>query len=110
MRIVYNRYLPVKGFRAINLFGVVFARKEYKPLNAITLNHEAIHTAQLRELGYLPFYLLYVAEWIFHFVCLRDGMKAYHAISFEREAYSHQTDLTYLDRRTPYAWLDEDGE
>lgn len=33
MKVIYNPILPFKGFAAINLFGVVFARRECKPLS-----------------------------------------------------------------------------
>ena len=49
MKVIYNSLIPFKGFSAINLFGIVFARKEYKELSRRTLNHEAIHTAQMKE-------------------------------------------------------------
>ena len=52
MKVIYNNILPFKGFSAINLFGVVFARKEYEPLRSSTIQHEGIHTAQMKELGY----------------------------------------------------------
>lgn len=45
MKVVYNNLIPFKGFQAMNLFGILFARKEYNPISKITLNHEAIHTA-----------------------------------------------------------------
>lgn len=45
MKIVYNNIIPFKGFAAINLFGIVFARKSAEPLSAATVRHEAIHTA-----------------------------------------------------------------
>ena len=62
MKVIYNSLIPFKGFIAINLFGIVFARKEYKELSRRTLNHEAIHTAQMKEMLYVFFYLWYVIE------------------------------------------------
>lgn len=32
MRVIYSNYLPVKGFRAINLFGIIVARREHGDL------------------------------------------------------------------------------
>lgn len=90
MKIIYNNFLPVKGFSAINLFGVIFARNEYRPLFNQTVRHEKIHTAQMKEWLYLFFYLLYFIEWIF---------KGYRGISFEKEAYDNQDDKEYLTTR-----------
>lgn len=60
MKVIYNKFIPFKGFSAINILGVVFARKEYKPLKWQTLNHEAIHTAQMREMLYIFLSLVYI--------------------------------------------------
>lgn len=96
MKIIYNNIIPFPGFRAINLFGVVFARKKAKPLNATTVRHEQIHTEQMRDLLYVGFYICYLAEWL-----VRLFMKgnAYRNISFEREAYAHQSEPLYIENR-----------
>lgn len=101
MKVVKNNLIPFKGFTAINLFGILFVRKDAR-INAVTLNHERIHTRQMREMLYLPFYIWYLAEWLIRL--LLPG-NAYRNISFEREAYARQADLSYPDRRKPYSWL-----
>ncbi len=40
MIIIYNKFIPLKGFRAMNLCGILFARKEFEPLSVWTINHE----------------------------------------------------------------------
>ena len=102
MKTIYNKHLPIKGYVAINLFGLVFARKECKPLSKVIENHERIHTAQMRELLYAFFYLFYVIEWIVRLFQYRDRKEAYLNISFEREAYSNQNNLGYLKVRKKY--------
>ena len=101
MKIIRNKYIPFKGFRAINLFGILFVRGNAR-ISERTLRHEAIHTAQMKEMLYIFFYLWYVVEWI-----IRLFMKgnAYRNISFEREAYSNEKDLRYLDNRKRFAWI-----
>ena len=100
MKIIRNRFIPFGGFAAINLFGIIFARKEV----AITLrlvNHESIHTAQMKELGYLFFYIFYVLEWIYRLFLPGN---AYRNISFEKEAYRNDFNLNYLKgERRPFA-------
>lgn len=100
MKIIYKGIFPFRGFSAINLFGVVFARREYRPLPTATIRHETIHTAQMRELLYVGFYLCYLAEWLVRL--FRKG-NAYRTISFEREAYAHQFDPGYLKARRRWA-------
>jgi hypothetical protein len=101
MRIIRNKWLPFGKFSAINLFGIVFAKEN---LNEAERNHEYIHTLQQRELLFVGFYVLYFLEWLISLAEHRNLMKAYYAISFEREAYAHQSDMDYKKYRRPYSW------
>lgn len=102
MKIVYNNIIPFKGFTAINLFGVLFVRKEYEgKLSEKTMNHESIHTAQMKELGYIGFYVIYLLEWIYRLIF--HTSTAYRGISFEREAYCNQDYKDYTEYRKPYS-------
>lgn len=105
MKIVYNKYIPFKGFFAINLFGTYFIREENKHIKVSkkTLNHEAIHTEQMKELGYIFFYIWYFIEWLIQ-LCLH-GKAAYYWISFEREAYDNESNYKYLNKRKRYNWF-----
>lgn len=103
MKPIYNKILPIKGFAAINLFGIIFARKEYR-LGQVEINHERIHTRQMIEMLFVFFYLFYLIEWFIKLVYYRDSLKAYRSISFEREAYTFQRDLDYLKKRRVFAW------
>lgn len=98
MKIIINNIIPFKGYKAINLFGVIFARKE---LNIIDKNHEAIHTAQMKELWYIGFYILYFIEWLGLLPIY--GKHAYNNISFEIEAYGNERNISYLKNRPKYA-------
>jgi len=106
MKIIYNSILPIKGYAAINLFGVVFVRKEYNPASPRLLNHESIHTAQMKEMLYIFFYLWYGVEWLIRWVGYGfDTKKAYRNIFFEREAYNNDVNLDYLKKRKLFSWL-----
>lgn len=98
MNVIYNKIIPFKGFKCVNLFGILFVRVGCK-MSETDFNHEAIHTAQMKELLYIGFYILYLTEWVWHLVRLRNANAAYHAISFEREAYAHENDMEYLKTR-----------
>lgn len=102
MKIVQNKFIPPKGFIAITLFGIVFARKE---LNKRTKNHEAIHIRQGNEMLWILFYLCYGIEWIVRLIQFRDKKLAYYNISFEREAYINQLDDEYLNKRKLFSWI-----
>ena len=99
--IVRSRYLPFKGYNAINLFVVIVANPEVK-VDAVMHNHERIHTRQMLELLVVGFYLWYITEWIIRLP--RKG-NSYRRISFEQEAYDHENDLNYLDHRKRFAWI-----
>lgn len=44
MKIIYNRFIPPKGFVLFNFFGVIFARKETEGrISKSDLRHEEIH-------------------------------------------------------------------
>ena len=85
MKIIRNNVIPFRGFRAINLFGVLFVRWN-AAMDGTDFNHEEIHTAQMREMLYVFFYL-----------CQDCHCK--------REAYACESDMGYLQRRKAYAWF-----
>ena len=91
MIVINNTLLPFKGYKAINLFGIILFRKGNK-LDRVIINHERIHTAQMLE--YLIRLLIY-----------RNHRKAYRKISFEQEAYNHASNEQYLQGRKHYAWM-----
>jgi hypothetical protein len=101
MKIVRTGLMPDRKLAAINLFGIVFAPKSGVLLQK-TINHEAIHLAQMKEMLFIFFYLWYAMEWL---VRLFGKGNAYRNIAFEKEAYAHEQDKHYLKRRRPYAWL-----
>lgn len=104
MKIIKNKIIPFKGFKAINLFGILFVRGDSE-VDSTTVNHELIHTAQMKELLYIFFYLWYVIEWIVRLLHYRNAREAYRNISFEREAYRHGENLMYLKWRSKFNFL-----
>lgn len=101
MKIIHIKKIPFDdNALAINVFGVIFAVQKLPPAD---INHEAIHTAQMKEMLYIFFYLWYGIEWFIHFLRCRDSLKAYFLTSFEEEAYAHEDDLSYLKHRKHFA-------
>lgn len=100
MRIIENRFIPFKGFLAVNLFGLVFVRRG-TVLYPWDLQHEEIHSRQQRELLYVFFFIIYFLEWLFNLVFHRKS--AYRRISFEREAFKFAHTGGYLANRPRYA-------
>lgn len=108
MKIIYNKLIPFKGFLAINLFGTLFVRKLDNGNNPVisekVLNHERIHSEQMKELLYIPFYIIYFIEWLIKLI-MPNCSDAYRSISFEREAYNNEGNLNYLKGRKRYNWI-----
>lgn len=103
MKIIRNNIIPFRGYKAVNLFGILFVRGDAM-LRSTDINHEEIHTAQMKEMLYVFFYLWYVVEWLVRLIQYRDAKKAYRNISFEREAYANQSDMRYLQGRKRWVW------
>lgn len=145
---IYNNILPLKGFKAMNICGILLVRKG-KVMTDKNIRHEQIHTEQMKEMLYIDFYLWYVIEWLirlilcmsakrarmtlrqaargfrlilcmsakrgrmtlrqavqsFRLILCMSAKRAYYSISFEKEAYKYQEDVSYLERRRRYEWL-----
>ena len=99
--IIRSRLMP-EGI-CLNLFGTFWAR-DTSWIDRYVVNHERIHTAQQRELLFVPFYIVYIIEWLVRLVQYRNSKVAYLNISFDRDAYTYGRELTYLEHRPPYAW------
>ena len=102
MKVVPNNIIPFRGFSFINLFGLVFVRREMMDkMDEPDYNHEAIHTAQMKELLYVGFYVAYFLEWVYRLIF--HTKTAYMGLSFEKEAYDNEANLKYLDTRKHFA-------
>lgn len=105
MKVIYNKHLPPKGFGAINLFGMIFARKDYGQLTDAEKNHEKIHTRQIIETLFFFYYIMYVIEWVVRLIQYRDKIQAYYNISFEREAYDNMYNPDYSRQRSLFSFI-----
>lgn len=104
MKIINNSFIPVKGYKAINLFGVLFVRNNSK-LSSTDINHEEIHTEQYKELLWLGFPIIYCIEYLIRLIINKSFHKAYRNISFEQEAYDNQSNLDYIKTRKHFTWI-----
>lgn len=100
--IIRSKLIP-KGI-CVNLFGTFWTR-DPSWIDKYVINHERIHTAQQRELLFIPFYIIYLIEWTIRLLQYKNRKQAYYNISFEREAYTHGHNLEYLKNRKYYSWL-----
>lgn len=106
MILIVFKYLTPKGFRGLTFYPFVFLTHKEDKLNAVLVNHERIHIRQQLELLVLPFYLWYGIEYLFRLAQYKDRKKAYYNISFEREAYQNEKDLSYVKQRSFWSFWD----
>lgn len=99
MKVVRCNIPLLGGCKSINLFGFLVVKKNAR-IDDVLINHEKIHTAQMREMLYVFFYLWYLIEWLIR-LCMKGN--AYRNISFEREAYDNDKDMSYIKHRNCYS-------
>lgn len=93
--IIQSKYICnlFKASHAITIFIFIFVRHKN---DKQTINHEKIHIVQQIE-------LLFVGQWIWYLIeYIRKG---YKNNMFEKEAWSNESNLSYLEKRKPYAFL-----
>lgn len=94
-----------KRYDGLTLWPLIILKENKLKLDTVLINHERIHLRQQLELLIVFFYLWYLIEWSVGIIRFRNAVKAYRNISFEKEAYAHETDLDYLDHRPVYSFL-----
>ena len=147
MIIIHNKFIPFKGYKLMNILGLVFSRVPESRISMTDKRHEQIHTYQQWEivelasvlslclctmftswwylLGilFVPF-VIYILGWL-----CEIALPPYHNVKklwkerkflswfkkiwhdayldncFEREAYLNESNVDYLETRTPFAWL-----
>ena len=87
------------------LFPFILVNNKSLLTDAILINHERIHLKQQAELLVIPFYVLYLINYLINIAKYRNHDKAYLNIVFEREAYAKDAEPGYLKCRKLYSWL-----
>ena len=103
--IFISKYVVPKGYNGISLYPFIFLKDDTLKRDTVLVNHEKIHLKQQLELLILPFYILYVLEFLFRYIQYKNWRLAYKNISFEREAYTNQKDLHYLKSRSFWGFI-----
>jgi hypothetical protein len=85
--------------RGMALYPFILLREKKFLHDPIIMNHERIHHRQQIELLILPFYILYLFNYLFNFFQYATHDEAYRNIIFEREAYANDSHLEYLGKR-----------
>ena len=128
MKKIISKHFPFAGYKAMTVWPFIFIREGMAwTYDERTDRHEHIHGEQQIEMliagillaivlfavgcGWwslltLPvFFYWYGIEYLIRWAYYRNRDTAYRNISFEREAYSNDHDVVYLDGRKPFAWV-----
>jgi len=93
------------GISGITIFPFIVLKDKNLKQDKRIMNHERIHIRQQVELLIIPFYAVYLIEYCIGLIKYKNRKIAYQNISFEREAYQHDADLTYLKNRKFWSWV-----
>lgn len=99
--ILVTRLVP---YSAMALWPFILVKKKEMQHDVVLINHERIHHRQQLEMGIVLFYLAYLINYLYNLVKYRAHYRAYREIIFEREAYSMEGDMQYLERRKLWAF------
>ena len=99
--LIFKR-LPAAGMA---IFPFILLKKESYKADKEIINHEKIHLRQQLELLILPFYILYLLNYLINLLRYKTHDLAYRKIIFEQEAYNHETNLNYLKEGNWFSWL-----
>lgn len=97
--ILISKYIVPKGHIGITIFPFMFLKYKALKANTILINHEKIHLRQQIELLIIPFFIIYVFEFLIRLIQYKNWNLAYRNISFEREAYRNEKHLDFLKKR-----------
>jgi hypothetical protein len=97
--------VPALRVNAMALFPFILVKEAAFKDDEVLIRHERIHLRQEVELLIIPFYLLYLFNYLIGLIRFREHDKAYRAIIFEREAYSNEATPNYLKKRKFWAWI-----
>jgi hypothetical protein len=100
--VIVAPFLRVSGMA---IFPFVLVKHRDLKNDAQLIRHETIHLRQELELLIIPFYMLYLGNYLINLIRYRDHDKAYLEIIFEREAYAYEASADYLECRKFWAWL-----
>ena len=104
MILVFKHFF-YKNYVGLTLWPFIILKNDALKEDIVLINHEKIHLRQQLELLILPFYFLYIFEWLVRSLLYLDMYKAYKNISFEKEAYENETNLNYSFERKAFGFI-----
>ena len=108
--LLFSKYIFLPRSHAVTIWPFIILKHKKLKYDQVIINHEKIHLKQQIEMLWIIYFIWYLTEFFIRLLLTRDFMKAYHMISFEKEAYSNEKNLNYLSERKfwnflNYFWL-----
>lgn len=97
--------LPNLTANAMAVYPFILLKSKDQRQDEVLINHEKIHLQQQIELLIFPFYFLYLFNYLINLLKYKNHFQAYYNISFEKEAYQYEKELSYLANRKRYSWI-----
>ena len=95
-------FIPARGMA---LFPFILVKHAQDVTDSRLIRHEYIHIWQQLELLIIPFYILYLLNYIWNRLKGQDHHQAYLNICFEKEAFINDGDEYYLKKRRFWGFL-----
>jgi hypothetical protein len=110
--VLYIKFPRVFKYIGITIFPFIFINKDFKYSGMLTwlIPHEKIHIRQQLECLIIPFYIIYLTNFLYNLIRYREWRSAYLNLKFEREAYTNHNNSTYYKTRRCFSWLKYRGE
>ena len=104
MILVFKHFF-YKNYVGLSFWPFIILKNNSLKADIVLINHEKIHLKQQLELLILPFYLIYISEWLMRSLFYLSFYQGYQNISFEREAYANEHNLNYSKERRPFSFM-----
>jgi hypothetical protein len=99
------RHLSLIPARGMALFPFILVKYPQDLTNARLIRHEYIHIWQQVELFIIPFYMLYLLNYLWNRLKGQKHEQAYFNICFEKEAFMNDHDESYLQKRRLWSFM-----
>lgn len=103
--IVIFKYIIPANYCGLTIYPFIFLKHKKLKSGKVLINHEKIHLKQQTELLLIFFFIWYLLEFFMKLMKYKNCHKAYKNISFEKEAYNNEANLTYLKSRKLFSFI-----
>ena len=100
--IVHLPFLPAAGMAMFPFVLVKYVKLKH---DRQIINHELIHLRQQVELLIIPFFILYILNYLINIIRYKNHDQAYRNIVFERESFRNDSNYMYLKDRPFWCWI-----